>query len=397
MNRTIRRLAGSVLAGALILTAMPQAAGAVSQSEKINRELKQVRQQMQAAAQGRKQADAQSKTVLTQKFYTAESLKAVMTEIDTVGSRMSAVQSQVSTTTQALEQTARELDEAEQRIARQDERLQSRMRVTYMNGRVSYLDVLLNATSFSDFLGRLDSLHTIMSQDKETLQDRKQDKQLVAAKKAEVEQKLAEVKMLYAKVAEYQGVLADKEAQKTQLISSYNTKLGELGDISEEQEKLLLELAAKESALIKKKNALKTTYSGGMLAAPIKASYRLSSNYGYRIHPISGQRKLHAGADMAAPAGTNIYAAEGGVVLVAQWWSGYGNCIVIDHGGGLWTIYGHIRDGGILVEKGQTVKRGDHIGEVGSTGNSTGNHLHFEVRKNGEPVNPLPYFKGKAN
>ncbi|QJC54519.1 peptidoglycan DD-metalloendopeptidase family protein [Paenibacillus albicereus] len=376
---------------------MPQAAGAVSQSEKINRELKQVRQQMQAAAQGRKQADAQSKTVLTQKFYTAESLKAVMTEIDTVGSRMSAVQSQVSTTTQALEQTARELDEAEQRIARQDERLQSRMRVTYMNGRVSYLDVLLNATSFSDFLGRLDSLHTIMSQDKETLQDRKQDKQLVAAKKAEVEQKLAEVKMLYAKVAEYQGVLADKEAQKTQLISSYNTKLGELGDISEEQEKLLLELAAKESALIKKKNALKTTYSGGMLAAPIKASYRLSSNYGYRIHPISGQRKLHAGADMAAPAGTNIYAAEGGVVLVAQWWSGYGNCIVIDHGGGLWTIYGHIRDGGILVEKGQTVKRGDHIGEVGSTGNSTGNHLHFEVRKNGEPVNPLPYFKGKAN
>ncbi|WP_228551718.1 murein hydrolase activator EnvC family protein [Paenibacillus sp. B01] len=397
MNRTIRKLAGSVLAGALILTAMPQAAGALSQSEKINRELKQVREQMQAAAQGRKQADAQSKTVLTQKFYTAESLKAVMTEIDIVGSRMSAVQSQVSSTTQALEQTARELDEAEQRIARQDERLQSRMRVTYMNGRVSYLDVLLNATSFSDFLGRLDSLHTIMVQDKETLLDRKQDKQLVVAKKAEVEQKLAEVKSLYAKVAEYQQVLASKEAQKTQLISSYNTKLDELGDISEEQEKLLLELAAKESALIKKKNSLKTTYSGGQLGAPVKASYRLSSPFGYRIHPISGTRKLHAGVDMAAPAGTNIYAAEGGIVLVAQWWSGYGNCIVIDHGGGLWTIYGHIRDGGILVEKGQTVKRGEHIGEVGSTGNSTGNHLHFEVRKNGEPVNPLPYLKGKAN
>ncbi|SDT00168.1 Peptidase family M23 [Paenibacillaceae bacterium GAS479] len=391
-----RRILSAVLAGVLCLTAMPLVAQASSQTDKINRELKQVRLKMQAAAKQSKQAQATSKTVLTQKFYTAETLKAVMTQIDTVGMRMNQVQTQVNETTEALNQTAKELDEAEQRIKKQDERLQSRMRVTYMNGRVSYLDVLLNATSFSDFLGRLDSLNTIMSQDKDTLKDRKQDKQLVERKKVQVEQQLAQVKTLYAKVADYQNLLADKETEKTQLISTYKEKLDVLSDISEEQEKLLLELAAKESALIKKKKVMKSSYSGGKLGMPIQSSYRLSSNFGYRIHPITGKRKMHAGVDMAAPAGTNIYAVEDGVVIVAQWWNGYGNTVVLDHGNGLWTIYPHMLNGGILVEKGQSVKRGQHIGEVGSTGNSTGNHLHFEVRKNGEPVDPLAYLRGKS-
>lgn len=401
MNKRYRKLLGAVLAGALCLTAVPFSAQASSQADRINRELKQVRQKMQAAAKDQKQAEAQSKTIMNQKLNTVETLKSVMTQLNTVGMRMNDVQSQVDARTETLNRTAKELDEAEQRIKKQDERLQSRMRVTFMNGRVSYLDVLLNATSFSDFLGRLDSLHTIMNQDKKTLQNRKQEKKLVAEKKAQVEVQLAEVKALYAKVADYRATLASKEAQKTQLISTYNQKLDALGDISEEQEKLLIELATKESKLISQKNSLKkksySSYSGGLLAMPLKSSYRLSSNYGYRIHPITGNRKMHAGVDMAAPAGTNIYAAESGVVIVAQWWNGYGNTIVIDHGNGLWTLYPHILDGGILVEKGQTVKRGQHIGEVGSTGNSTGNHLHFEVRKNGEPVNPMTYLGKKSN
>ncbi|MGO4373532.1 M23 family metallopeptidase [Paenibacillus sp. MCAF20] len=97
--------------------------------------------------------------------------------------------------------------------------------------------------------------------------------------------------------------------------------------------------------------------------------------------------------DFAAPQGTDIYAAEGGVVIISQTWSSYGECIVIDHGNGLWTLYGHIRKGGRLVSKGDTVKKGDKIAEVGSTGNSTGPHLHFEVRKNEVAVNPGGYLK----
>ncbi|ASS67196.1 MULTISPECIES: M23 family metallopeptidase [unclassified Paenibacillus] len=381
------------LAAVLALTVFPAGGEAASQVDKINKEIKQVRDQMQAASHNRNQAEKDAKTVQVQKVQTAESLKAVMAEIDTVGTRLSQVQNEVRDTTENLQQTAQELDDAEKRIGKQDDRLQSRIRMTYMNGRVSYLEVLLNAASFADFLSRLDSLHTMMSQDKVILEERRHDKELVEEKKKEVESQLTEVKGLYAKIADYQQVLSDKESEKQQLISTYDDKLEELGEISEEQEQLLLDLAAKESALIKKKNALKTYYTGGKLGIPLKASYRISSPFGYRIHPITGKRKLHAGVDMAAPEGTNIYAAESGVVLIAQWWTGYGNCVVIDHGGGLWTIYGHIRNGGIKVEKGETVKRGQLIAEVGSTGNSTGNHLHFEVRKDGTSVNPLPYLK----
>lgn len=127
------------------------------------------------------------------------------------------------------------------------------------------------------------------------------------------------------------------------------------------------------------------------MALPVSGA-RLSSNYGTRVHPISGQVKKHTGVDLAAPQGTDIRAAEGGVVIVAEWWSGYGNTVIIDHGDNVWTLYGHIRNGGIKVEKGDKVKRGQKIAEVGSTGNSTGPHLHFEVRINGSPVDPSPYL-----
>lgn len=119
---------------------------------------------------------------------------------------------------------------------------------------------------------------------------------------------------------------------------------------------------------------------------------RLSSGYGMRIHPITGVKKNHTGVDLAAPQGTDIHAAQDGVVIVAEWWSGYGNTVIIDHGDNVWTLYGHIRSGGIKVEKGQQVKKGETIAEVGSTGNSTGPHLHFEVRINGNPVDPMPYL-----
>ena len=199
---------------------------------------------------------------------------------------------------------------------------------------------------------------------------------------------------MYGKLADYHDLLKDKEKQKEVMVLKYKSQADDLDEISEDQEDLLIQLAKKVSDLEAKKNTLKVYYNpGGKLGMPLKASWHLSSPFGYRIHPITGAKKLHTGMDMAVPKGTPIYAAESGVVIVAQWWSDYGNCVIIDHGGGLWTVYGHIRDGGIKVEKGQQVKRGQKIAEVGSTGMSTGNHLHFEVRLNEKAVNPAPYLK----
>ncbi|MNI10557.1 Murein DD-endopeptidase MepM [compost metagenome] len=127
------------------------------------------------------------------------------------------------------------------------------------------------------------------------------------------------------------------------------------------------------------------------MSVPVNGA-RLSSGYGTRVHPITGKVKAHTGVDLAASEGTDIHAAEGGIVIVAEWWGGYGNTVIIDHGDNVWTLYGHIRNGGLKVEKGEQVKKGQKIAEVGSTGNSTGPHCHFEVRINGNPVDPMPYL-----
>nr|WP_183604299.1 M23 family metallopeptidase [Paenibacillus phyllosphaerae] len=376
----------------------PYSGYAASQVDKINKELEKVRQQMEAATQNRKQADTYKAYYEKQSVATKQTMDNILSQIDTVGTQLTGVQSQIDTTEEKLLKTGEELQEAEQRVASQDKLLQSRIRLMYTNGFVSYLDVLLSSTSFGDFLDRFDSLKSILGQDREILASHKEDKALVAEKKIQVEQTLGEVRTMYAKLEDYQGFLVDKEQEKEVLVASYEEKAEESEEISEEQEELLMQLAKKvadleEQKRIASKKKKVTYYKGGKLAVPLQDSYRLSSNYGYRIHPITGKKKLHAGMDMAAPAGTPIYAAESGTVLVAQWWSGYGNAVIIDHGNGLWTVYGHIRNGGIKVEKGETVKRGQKIAEVGSTGQSTGNHLHFEVRLNGTPVEPSQYLK----
>ncbi|UVI29866.1 murein hydrolase activator EnvC family protein [Paenibacillus spongiae] len=375
---------------------------AASQVDKINKELDQVRKEISAAAHNRNQADKDRQVIIQQKTETAKSMQEVLTQIDEVGTQMMGVQAQLDAAEEKLLLTGEELQTAEERIATRDELLQSRLRLMYTNGSVSYLDVLLNATSFSDFIDRFDSLQSILGQDRDILESHKEDRELIAQKKKDVEKQLAEVKVMYGKLDSYQSLLVAKEKQKEVMVLSFNEQAEELEEISEEQEKLLISLAKKVSdleeqkrkaAAKKKKKKVTPYYTGGKFAVPLQDGYRLSSPYGYRTHPISGKKKLHTGLDMAAPAGTPIYAAESGTVLIAQWWSGYGNTVIIDHGNGLWTLYGHIRNNGIKVNKGDTVKRGQKIAEVGSTGQSTGNHLHFEVRKNEEPVNPSQYLK----
>jgi murein DD-endopeptidase MepM/ murein hydrolase activator NlpD len=136
----------------------------------------------------------------------------------------------------------------------------------------------------------------------------------------------------------------------------------------------------------------KAIYAGGVMKWPTPGYTRVSSPYGMRIHPIYKVKKMHTGIDIDAPSGAKIVAANSGKVILAGWNGGYGNCVIIDHGGGLATLYAH--QSKILVSVGDKVQKGDTVGKVGSTGLSTGPHLHFEVRKNGSTTNPIPYVKG---
>jgi murein DD-endopeptidase MepM/ murein hydrolase activator NlpD len=129
------------------------------------------------------------------------------------------------------------------------------------------------------------------------------------------------------------------------------------------------------------------------MAWPVEGYHTITSPYGNRTHPIHGGTRMHNGLDIGAPQGANIVAAESGVVSMASYYGGYGYTVIIEHGDNTRTLYAHIRSGGIKVSEGESVSRGQKIAEVGSTGSSTAPHLHFEVHKNGQPVNPAPYIR----
>jgi murein DD-endopeptidase MepM/ murein hydrolase activator NlpD len=381
----------------------PHRTEAASELEKIRSEIKKLQQKMNDVDANLKKVQQDKQNVLNQKEVTMEQINELSAQIDSLEEELKLVDGRIAATEESLLQAGQELEEAKARIEERGELLDARVRLLYTNGFVSYLDVLLSATSFSDFLDRFDSLQSILAQDKAILEAHKADKELIEQKKAQIEAELAGLQELYSKKEDYYNLLVDKEKEKEVMILQYNRQIEaldqraeELEEISEEQEKQLMELARKEKAAIEAEKKRKNTvyYTGGKLGMPIKDYKYVSSKFGPRTHPVTGQKgKQHNGIDFAAASGTDIFAAESGTVIVAQSMSGYGNTVIIDHGNGLWTLYGHIRKGGIKVKAGEVVKKGQKIAEVGSTGVSTGPHLHFEVRLNEKPVDPENYLR----
>ncbi|MFC6334858.1 murein hydrolase activator EnvC family protein [Paenibacillus septentrionalis] len=370
------------------------------QIEQKNKEKAESEKRAKEANEEKIRVEHEQQEVTTEKAQLEAERDKLNAEISALAKEKEKTEVKVKEAETELEQTEQELEEAMAQVEKQDELLQKRTRLMYSNGVVSYLEVLLSATSFTDFLDRFDSLQMILQSDREMLDNFKAAQKLVEEKKAEVETQLASLQEMYAQLEQEEKVLLQKEAEKEELIKKLNAKYEELhalheelSEITEEEERNLVKLASEISKLYAERTRLSSSYSGGKLGMPIDSGYRVTSNFGVRIHPISGVKKAHNGIDFGAPSGTSIYAAESGVVIVAKYTSGYGNTVIIDHGGGLWTLYAHIKNGGILVNEGDEVKRGKKIAEVGSTGNSTGPHLHFEVRKNEVPVNPSSYLK----
>jgi murein DD-endopeptidase MepM/ murein hydrolase activator NlpD len=367
---------------------------ALSEVQKIDRELKQLKQQMDEAAHNQRYADKTIQDKQSKVKATDADLHAILAKIDQESKVLQATLTELDQSEEQLQSTVQQYKDAIKQKQNHGKLMDSRLVLQYENGPVGYLDVLLSFKSFGEFVGHIENVEAIASQDKQILEMKQKVEADLANEKAKFEQAVAKVKKLSIQKQNNISSLENMEQQKEVVMSQLNKEIEEMEEISDEAEAQLKAFAKKASQLEAKKNRLKTHYKGGKLGMPLKSAYRNSSPFGYRVHPITGKKKLHSGMDMAAPKGTSVYAAESGVVIVAQSWSGYGNCIVIDHGGGLSTLYGHLMNGGIYVKKGQTVKRGQKIGGVGSTGQSTGNHLHFEVRnKDFEPVNPAPYLR----
>lgn len=289
-----------------------------------------------------------------------------------------------------LQQASRELNDAETRLRTRTTLLTRRLQFIYEHGAVSYLDVLIESTSFTDFVERLRLLREIVAGDIRLLDELKQERADYAAKKALYEQKQAEYSRLEADTKARKRALEDKVAQREQklkVLASDQKELEESLDALEEVQKIISEAIRK----------LSNTSVDGMVSSrseihmqwPVKG--RITSDFGNRYHPILHRWKLHTGIDIAAPSGTPIKAAERGVVMSAGYITGYGNTVIILHGAGVSTLYGH--QSKIAVKKGDIVTKATVIGYVGSTGYSTGPHLHFEVMINGTPDNPHNWLK----
>ncbi len=282
----------------------------------------------------------------------------------------------------------KELKEAQERVTTQTENLNSRLRNMYKNGNIGFLDVLLDSGSFSEFLTNFDLVKIIHQSDQEVLTELEEAHAVVEAKKEEVEALQAELETSRAVTAEQKQTV--------------ETKKKEIAASNEETEKMIEELQADADALTAKLQSMQSSgevsssssskYLGGEMAWPVPNATIVTSPFGYRTHPISGTRRFHTGIDLAGSGcyGTPIVAANDGTVISAGWNGGYGNCVIVDHGGGVTTLYAHASS--IAVGYGQSVSRGETVAYIGSTGNSTGPHLHFEVRIDGAYQNPYPYI-----
>lgn len=313
-------------------------------------------------------------------------------EIDVLGAELNEIEAIISEAERVIAEKEAEIADYEAQITENDQKFRARLRAMDENNTATYIDILLSAESISDFFTKVETIKEISEHDQGIINNMIELKNGVVASKTEVETRRDEQLEAKSMVEKKKAALNAKIAEKSNMIKKLEKDIEAYKRVEEEQERLENQLKASlQSSLSKSSSAVSPKYVNGAFSWPAPASYNITSPYGYRIHPVYKTKKFHSGIDIGAGYGTAVVAANGGTVTMAGWNGGYGNCIVIDHGGGLATLYGHMSS--ISVSKGASVSKGQQIGKVGSTGVSTGPHLHFEALKNGSTTDPMAYFK----
>lgn len=299
-----------------------------------------------------------------------------------------------------IEESERDLEKALETEEAQQKAMISRIRLMYERQSTQWVDVLIASGSFGNFLNQADSIERVVAYDKQMYEEYKATREYVELCKAQLELEKEILDETKTGVEQEQENLESLIAQKNKDITAYETDINTKQSAIKEYEQMIkdqdAEIAALEAAIAKEKkdilgkNGSVITYDGGTFKFPLASYTRVSDDYGYRIHPTLGVKQFHNGVDFASPKGTAIYAAYDGKVIAATYSATMGNYIMIDHGDELYTIYMHAS--ALYVKSGDVVVRGETIAAVGSTGRSTGPHLHFSVRKSGSYVSPWNYL-----
>lgn len=431
-----KKIVSVVVSGALALSLT--APYSTYANGEIDKKISEIEEKINQSERKQEEIDQKLQDNKAKQEEERRTLSQLEADLEQTKSDIETLNRQIADTERELDQTEEELKEAEKRVAERDKLLRERVRLLYENGKVSYLEVLFQATSFQDFLSRFEAVRSVSERDKELLEENRRDREIIASHKKKMEEQLATLDDLKEKANEKRRLLAQQEKEHQTKLAALQREAGHLETISEEEEKAVNDLIGqlaqaeaekeewqrqeeqrkqqeeKKQRQQKEGQKKREGKSGSSQSAPPRArvsstsssapqssssgfawpvpGYGVTSYFGNRFHPVYKEWRLHAGIDIGAPAGEPIVAAADGTVTAVRPSSGYGNIVVIYHGNGISTKYAHMPYSSITVRPNQKVKKGQKIAEVGSEGTATGPHLHFEVLKWNTPVNPMQYY-----
>lgn len=335
-------------------------------------------------------------------------LKQIQADLDAANARLQSIQTKQAEINAQIAQTQNEIVKMEAYLKTRQDVLNRRVRAIYMHGQLNYLEVILGANSFSDFANRVELLKRVIRSDYNLILEIQKQKAAIEAKKAQLEEDKRQLDALAAEAEKTRQEIAKKKAEQQKVLDAAKSNKAAAAQMEQDlnaqlasvrnliQQRLAAAEAARQAAQQQVASddegggGSDDNYVQGTGAMGWPCSGPITSPFGYRTHPIFGTTIFHAGIDIGVDYGTPIHAADSGVVVYSGWISGYGNAVIIDHGGGISTLYGHNQS--LAVSEGQSVSKGSVIAYAGSTGNSTGPHCHFEVDVNGSPVNPMGYL-----
>lgn len=335
-------------------------------------------------------------------------LKQIQADLDAANARLQSIQTKQAEINAQIAQTQNEIVKMEAYLKTRQDVLNRRVRAIYMHGQLNYLEVILGANSFSDFANRVELLKRVIRSDYNLILEIQKQKAAIEAKKAQLEEDKRQLDALAAEAEKTRQEIAKKKAEQQKVLDAAKSNKAAAAQMEQDlnaqlasvrnliQQRLAAAEAARQAAQQQAASddegggGSDDSYVQGTGAMGWPCSGPITSPFGYRTHPIFGTTIFHAGIDIGVDYGTPIHAADSGVVVYSGWISGYGNAVIIDHGGGISTLYGHNQS--LAVSEGQSVSKGSVIAYAGSTGNSTGPHCHFEVDVNGSPVNPMGYL-----
>jgi len=317
----------------------------------------------------------------------AQEINKLDSEIKNINSEINQLSSNIEEMNNNISECQNTIQEIEKKINLKTELLEQRVRVMYKKGgSLGYVELLFEAEDLNDFLTRLDMVQKIVDNDVELLSGLETENNQLNTLKAELESEKSNLSLALNEVENKKNEIVIVSRSKEDYMRSLQGKIQQL---EAQEDKLLADSKRLEEEI--NRAQLEMDYAGGIMAWPSPGYYRITSPYGMRMHPIYGYSKMHTGVDIGVAMNQNIVAANDGVVQYAGWYGAYGNIVIVDHGGGISTLSAH--NTSVLVSKGQSVTKGQVISKSGTTGLSTGPHLHFEVRINGNHTNPMAYIK----